>query len=124
MTLLIPGVDLLPCDVVIECYVGPPCTALISDRLRALALKQPVYLFLPGRAERATKDHKAPTGAQLKNVKMTSSLAGSGIGIWGEMDKLVTTDPSLSVLRDGCAEAMVMAKGANTTAAYGGPVGK
>jgi hypothetical protein len=30
----------------------------------------------------------------------------------------------LSVLRDGCAEAMVMAKAANTTATYKGPVGK
>ena len=121
MTLSIPGVDLLPCTVVIECYAGPPCTALVSDRVRVLALKQPVCLSLPGRAERVTKGHKGPTGAQLK---MASSLSGSGIGIWGEMDKLVAADPSLSVLRDGCAEAMVMAKAANTTATYKGPVGK
>ena len=121
MTLSIPGVDLLPCAVVIECYAGPPCTALVSDRVRVLALKQPVCLSLPGRAERVTKGHKGPTGAQLK---MASSLSGSGIGIWGEMDKLVAADPSLSVLRDGCAEAMVMAKAANTTATYKGPVGK
>ena len=55
-------------------------------------------LSLPGRAERVTKGHKGPIGAQLK---MASSLSGSGIGIWGEMDKLVAADPSLSVLRDG-----------------------
>ena len=121
MTLSMPEVDLLPCAVVIECYTGPPCTALVSDRVRVLALKQPVCLSLPGRAERVTKGHKGPTGAQLK---MASSLSGSGIGIWGEMDKLVAADPSLSVLRDGCAEAMVMAKAANTTATYKGPVGK
>ena len=100
MTLSIPGVDLLPCTVVIECYAGPPCTALVSDRVRVLALKQPECLSLPGRAERVTNcmGHKGPTGAQLK---MASSLSGSGIGIWGEMDKLVAADPSLSVLRDG-----------------------
>jgi hypothetical protein len=46
------------------------------------------------------------------------------MGIWGEMDQLVATDPSLSVLRDECAKAMIMAKAANTTAAYKGPVGK
>jgi hypothetical protein len=40
------------------------------------------------------------------------------------MNKLVTADPSLSVLRDGCAEAMVMAKAANTTATYKGAVGR
>ena len=121
MTLSIPGVDLLPCVVVIECYVGPPCTALVSDRVRVSALKQHVCLPLPGRAERVTKGHKGAIGAQLQ---MTSSLSSSGIGIWGEMDKLVTADPSLSNLRDGCVEAMVMAKAANTTATYGGPVGK
>ena len=110
-----PGVDLLPCAVVIECYAGPPCTALVSDRVRVLALKQPVYLPLPGRAARVTKGHNGPTGAQLK---MTSSLTGSCIGIRGEMDKLVSDDPSLSGLRDECAEAMVMAKAANTTATY------
>ena len=115
------GVGLLPCAVVIECYAGPPCTARVSDRVRVLALKQPVYLPLPGRAERVTKGHKGPTGAQLE---LASSLADSGIGIWGEMDKLVAADPSLSDLRDGCAEAMVMAKAANTTATYKGPVGK
>ena len=86
MTLSIPGVDLLPCAVVIECYAGPSCTARVSDRVRVLALKQPVNLTLPGRAERVTKGHKGPTGTQLK---MASSLSGSGIGIWGEMDKLV-----------------------------------
>ena len=106
MTLSIPGVDLLPCAVVIECYVGPPCTALVSDRVRALALKlQPVCLSLPGRAERVARGHQGATGAQLE---VAPSLSGSGIGIWGEMDKRVTADPSLSVLRDGCAEAMVM----------------
>ena len=79
MTLSIPGVELLPCTVVVECYAGPPCTALVSDRVRVLALKQPVCLSLPGRAERVTKGHKGPTGAQLK---MASSLSGSDIGIW------------------------------------------
>ena len=121
MTLSIPGVDLLPCAVVIECYAGPPCTARVSDRVRVLALKQPVNLTLPGRAERVTKGHKGPTGAQLE---LASSLSESGVGIWSEMDKLVTADPSLSVLRDGCAEAMVMAKAANTTATYKGAVGR
>ena len=43
------------CAVVIECYAGPPCTARLSDRVRVLAPKQPVYLHLPGRAERVTK---------------------------------------------------------------------
>ena len=121
MTLSIPGVDLLPCAVVIECYAGPPCTARVSDRVRVLALKQPVNLTLPGRAERVTKGHKGPTGAQLE---LASSLSESGVGIWSEMNKLVTADPSLSVLRDGCAEAMVMAKAANTTATYKGAVGR
>jgi hypothetical protein len=121
VTLSIPGVDLLPCAVVIECYAGPPCTARVSDRVRVLALKQPVNLTLPGRAERVTKGHKGPTGAQLE---LASSLSESGVGIWSEMDKLVTADPSLSVLRDGCAEAMVMAKAANTTATYKGAVGR
>ena len=41
----------------IECYAGPPCTARLSDRVRVLALKQPVYLPLPGRAERVAKGH-------------------------------------------------------------------
>ena len=90
MTSSIPGVELLPCAVVIECYTGPPCTALVSDRVRVLALKQPVYLPLPGRAERVTKGHTGPTRAQLE---MASSLTGSGMGIWGEMDQLVTADP-------------------------------
>ena len=54
--------------------------ALVSDRVRVLARKQPVYLPLPGRAERVTKGHNGPTGAQMK---MTSSLTGSGIGIRG-----------------------------------------
>ena len=40
------------------------------------------------------------------------------------MDKLVIVDPNLSDLRDECAEAMVMAKAANTTAAYKGHVSK
>ena len=121
MTLSIPGVDLLPCAVVIECYAGPPCTARVSDRVRVLALKQPVNLTLPGRAERVTKGHKGPTGAQLE---VAFSPSESGAGIWSEMDELVTADPSLSVLRDGCAEAMVMAKAANTTATYKGAVGR
>ena len=67
-----------------------------------------------------TKGHTGPTGAQLE---MASSLAGSGKGIWGEMDELVTADPSLSVLRDACAKAMVMAK-ANAIATYRDQVGK
>ena len=83
--------------------------------------KSPEERCLDSWAERVTKGHKGPTGAQLK---MASSLSGSGIGIWGEMNKLVAADPSLYVLRDGCAEAMVMAKAANTTATYKGPVGK
>ena len=57
VTLSMSGVELLPCAVVIECYAGPPCTARVSDRVRVLALKQPVYLPLPGRAERVTKGH-------------------------------------------------------------------
>ena len=57
MPLSIPGVDLLPCADVIECYVGPPCTTLVSDRVRVLALKQPVCLPLPGRAGRVAKGH-------------------------------------------------------------------
>ena len=85
MTPSIPGVELLLCAVVIECYTGPHCTALVGDMARALALKQPVYLPLPGRAERVTKGHKGPIGAQLE---MSSSLTGSGMGIWSEMDTL------------------------------------
>ena len=121
MILSILGVELLPCGVAIECYVGPPCTALVGGRVRLLALEQPVYLPLPGRAEEVTKGHKGPTGAQ---IKMSSSLSGPGIGIWGGVDKLVAANLSLSVSRDGCAEAMVMAKAANTTANYKGLVGK
>jgi len=40
-----------------------------------------VCLSLPRRAERVTKGHKGPTGAQ---VEMASSLSGSGIGICKE----------------------------------------
>ena len=61
-----------------ECYVGPPCTALVSDRASVLALKQPVCLSLPGRAESVTKGQKGPTWDQLQ---MSSNLCGSGIGI-------------------------------------------
>ena len=78
MTLSIPGVDLLPCAVVIECYVGPPCTALVSDRVRVLALKQPVCLSLPGRAERVTKGHKGPTGV-LSGSDNTLISVSSGL---------------------------------------------
>ena len=45
------------CAVVMECYTGPPCTARLGDRVRVLALKQPVYLPLPGRAGRVAKGH-------------------------------------------------------------------
>ena len=117
----IPGVELCACFVDVELYTGPPCSALVSSRVRDLAARQPVYLSLPGRAERVTKGHTGPTGAQLS---MASSIAGSGIGVWGQMDELVAADPSLTALRDDCAKALIMSKSVNTTAAYKGPVGK
>ena len=84
------------CFVDVELYTGPPCSALVSSRVRDLAARQPVYLSLPGRAERVTKGHTGPTGAQLS---MASSIIGSGIGVWGQMDELVAADPSLTALR-------------------------
>jgi hypothetical protein len=53
---------------------------LVSSRVRDLAARQPVYRSLPGMAERVTKGHTGPTGGQLF---MASSIAGSGIGVWG-----------------------------------------
>ena len=53
----IPGVELYACFVDVELYTGPPCSALVSSRVRDLAARQLVYLSLPGRAERVTKGH-------------------------------------------------------------------
>ena len=58
----VPGVELYACFVDVELYTGPPCAALVSSRVRDLAARQPVYLPLPGRAERVTKGHTGPTG--------------------------------------------------------------
>ena len=55
-----------------------------------------VHLSLPGRAERVAKGHLGPSEAQLK---ISSSLAGSGIGVWADMDQLVAEGPSLAALR-------------------------
>ena len=54
-----------------------------------------VHLSLPGRAERVTKGHLGPSEAQLK---ISSSLAGSGIGVWADMDQLVVEEASLAAL--------------------------
>ena len=117
----IPGVELYACFVDVELYTGPPCSALVSFRVRVLAARQLVYRSLQGRAERVIKGHTGATGAQLS---MASSIAGSGIGVWDQMDELVAADPSLTALRDDCAKALIMSKSVNTTAAYKGHVGK
>ena len=59
-----------------------------------------VHLSLPGRAERVIKDHLGPSEALLR---VASSLAGSGIGVWADMDQLVAEEPSLAALRVDCA---------------------
>ena len=102
---LIPGVESYACFVDVELYTGPPYSALVSSRVRDLAAMQHVYLSLPGRAERVTKGHTGPTGAQFS---IESSIVGSGIGIWGQMDELVAADPSLTALRDDCAKALII----------------
>ena len=61
----IPGVELYAYFVNVELYTGPPCSALVSSRVRDLAARQPVYLSLPERAERATKGHTGPIGGQF-----------------------------------------------------------
>ena len=59
-----------------------------------------VHLSLPGRAERVIKGHLGPSEALLR---VASSLAGSGIGVWADMDQLVAEGPSLAALRVDCA---------------------
>jgi hypothetical protein len=59
-----------------------------------------VHLSLPGRAERVIKGHLGPSEALLR---VASSLAGSGIGVWADMDQLVAEGPSLAALRVVCA---------------------
>ena len=59
-----------------------------------------VHLSLPGRAERVIKGHLGPSETLLR---VASSLAGSGIGVWADMDQLVAEEPSLAALRVDCA---------------------
>jgi len=110
------------CFVLIEpCVLDPLCIVRVSDRVGRLAAEEVLHLSLPGRAERVTKGHLGPSEAQLR---MASSLAGSGVGVWADMDQLVAGEPSLAALRDSCAQALVMARASNTTATYKGPVVK
>ena len=46
------------------------------------------------------KGHLGPSEALLR---VASSLAGSGIGVWADMDQLVAEEPSLAALRVDCA---------------------
>lgn len=115
------GKDWSAAVVVIEAYVGPPCLPRVSDRVLALEAVQPVLLSLPGRAERVTKGHSGPSRDQLA---LAQSLVDSGVGVWGELDSLVSADPSLDSLRRSVAETLVMAKKPNTTRAYKGPVAR
>ena len=72
------------CFVLIEpCVLGPLCVLRDSDRVKGLAAKEVLHLSLPGRAERVTKGHLGPSEAQLR---LASSLAGSGVGVWADMD--------------------------------------
>ena len=78
------------------CVLGTDCIARVSSRVVSLAAQEVLHLSLPGRAERVTKGHLGPSEAQLK---ISSSLAGSGIGVWADMDQLVAEEPSLAALR-------------------------
>ena len=110
------------CFVLIEpCVLGPLCVIRDSDRVNGLAAKEVLHLSLPGRAERVTKGHQGPSEAQLR---LASSLVGSGVGVWADMDQLVAEEPSLAALRDNCAQALVMSRASNTTATYKGSVMK
>ena len=94
------------CFVLIEpCVLGPLCVIRDSDRVNGLAAKEVLHLSLPGRAERVTKGHQGPSEAQLR---LASSLVGSGVGVWTDMDQLVAGEPSLAALRDNCAQAILM----------------
>ena len=110
------------CFVLIEpCVLDAMCIVRVSDRVSRLSADEVLHLSLPGRAERVTKGHLGPSVAQLR---MASSLASSGVGVWADMDQLVAGEPVLAALRDSCAQALVMARASNTTATYKGPVAK
>ena len=110
------------CFVLIEpCVLDALCIVRVSDRVSRLSADEVLHLSLPGRAERVTKGHLGPSVAQLR---MASSLASSGVGVWADMDQLVAGEPVLAALRDSCAQALVMARASNTTATYKGPVAK
>ena len=95
--------------------LGPLCVLRDSDRVNSLAAKEVLHLSLPGRAEMVTKGHLGPSETQLR---LASSLAGSGVGVWADMDQLVAEEPSLAALRDNCAQALSMSRANNTTATY------
>ena len=93
------------CDV---CILGTACvlcvlSAACDGSILVLIIAEHigvVYLSLPGRAERVIKGHLGLSEALLR---VAPSLAGSGIGVWADMDQLVAEGPSLAALRVDCA---------------------